>query len=361
MNNNNIAKESLTPPIGGQRSCQSMMLLPLILIVLCLGNSSCYHKRSPIHIPIIGDSIKIAQDSISRVRLQDSITFAQTHHYSENFNFVVREDSLALLLQQPEEKINNMQTDSFTVVKGTRMVVADIKIISKDTCDSVWVQLATENAEFGWIHESTLLDKVDPDDPISQFISAFSDSHTILFLLITVLIIVAYIIKIMRKNNAKIVHFNDIDSLYPTILVLNVAVSATFYASIQLFSPESWRAFYFSPSLNPFSQPLIIGIFLTSVWTMVIMAVAVVDDVRHHLKVDDAILYLCGLAAVGAVNYIVFSISTLYLIGYPLLIAYIYYSLRTYIRKYRVTYNCGKCGNSMKRKGKCPVCGTINE
>ena len=106
-----------------------------------------------------------------------------------------------------------MQTYSFTVLKGTRMVVADIKIISKDTCDSVWVQLATENAEFGWIHESTLLDKVDPDDPISQFISAFSDSHTILFLMITVLIIVAYIIKIMRKNNAKIVHLNDIDSL----------------------------------------------------------------------------------------------------------------------------------------------------
>lgn len=49
----------------------------------------------------------------------------------------------------------------------------------------------------------------------------------------------------MRKN-AKIVHFRDIDSFYPTLLAIIVACSATFYASIQNFVPDVWRHFLFS-------------------------------------------------------------------------------------------------------------------
>ena len=165
----------------------------------------------------------------------------------------------------------------------------------------------------------------------------------------------------LRRKKAKMVHFDDIDSFYPTLLALNVAAAATFYASIQLFAPEVWREFYFHPSLNPFSQPVLLALFLVSVWSMIIVAVAAFDDVRRHLNFEDAILYLCGLAAVCAFNYIVFSISTLYFVGYALLVAYIYYAIRAYLCHNRNHYICGNCGALMREKGRCPSCGVLNE
>ena len=47
---------------------------------------------------------------------------------------------------------------------------------------------------------------------------------------------------------------------------------------------------------------------------------------------------LCGLAGVCAVNYIVFSVATLYYIGYPLFIAYAAFALRAYLRRYGRLY-----------------------
>lgn len=278
---------------------------------------------------------------------QDSLTFLHTHHYSENFNFIVRSDSLILLRQLPSvpspqpvsdeaivqviEQTDSLPIDSFSVYKNQELVVSDIHIIPADSIDSVWVQVATENFEFGWAREKVLLEHVDPNDPISQFISTFSDVHTLIFLVIIILIGVGYLMRKLLKQNAKIVHFNDIDSFYPMLLALIVAASATFYASIQMFAPEAWRAFYFRPSLNPFSQPLLLSIFLASVWAMLIVGIAALDDTVHRLRFNDAVLYLCGLAAVCAFNYILFSISTLYYIGYILLIVYIVFAVRLYI------------------------------
>lgn len=335
-------------------------ILLLLSLFLCAALSSCYNKRTPVSIPLLTDSVPQI-DSVSYARQLDSITFARTHHYTDNFNFVVRADSVVLLRQQPEEEINNMPTDSFAVSKNMRMVVADIRIVANGQEDSVWVQLATENADFGWIRESKLLPGVDPDDPISQFISLFSDSHIIVFLVFFGLLAVGIMIHKLRRRKAKMVHIDDIDSFYPTLLALNVSTAATFYASIQLFAPEAWREFYFHPSLNPFSQPVLLALFLVSVWSMIIVAVAALDDVRRHLKFDDAVLYLCGLAAVCAFNYIVFSISTLYFVGYGLLAAYFYYAIRAYLCHNRNHYICGNCGSLMREKGRCPSCGVWNE
>ncbi|MFC2674236.1 MAG: zinc ribbon domain-containing protein, partial [Prevotella melaninogenica] len=47
--------------------------------------------------------------------------------------------------------------------------------------------------------------------------------------------------------------------------------------------------------------------------------------------------------------------------GYPLLIAYIYYAFRIYLRKSSETYYCGNCGVRLHRKGRCPHCGAVNE
>lgn len=376
-----LAQTSVTKKSGSCYVQRCGIVGVFFLLLLSFLFTGCYHKKTPSSFRL-PDSIQEAQ--ISR-RLEagggsilkqkenneiewsgtrskeDSLSFRVKHHYSQGFNFIVTSDSLMLLRQQPEEAVNEMTTDSFAVKKGKEVVVADIRILPIDKQDSVWVQIATEDYAFGWIHESRLLKQVDPADPISQFISTFSNVHLLIFLIVFSIMGVGYLARKILKKNAHIVHFNDISSFYPTLLAVIVALSAAFYASIQLFAPETWREFYFHPSLNPFSQPLLLNIFLVLVWAMLIIGLATIDDVRRLLKSGETLLYLSGLGAVCAVNYIVFSVLTLYYIGYPLLIAYIYYAFRVYLRKSSETYYCGNCGVRLHRKGRCPQCGAVNE
>lgn len=323
-------------------------LLLFLLVLLC---SSCYHQNTK----------NINENLLDSVGQNDSSHFKATHHYSSNYNFVVKADSLVLSKQQPEETLSHMQEDSLVVYKNDHLVVADIRIMSADSIDSVWVQVARDQQTFGWIHESKLLPNVVPDDPISLFISTFSDIHLLVFLVIIVLISVYYIMRKLLSASLPIVHLRDINSIYPTLLVLLVATSATFYASIQLFAPQVWHHFYFHPTLNPFSVPLPLNLFLLSVWAILLIGLAAIDDVRHLLPLGDAVLYLCGLAAVCAVNYIIFSVSTLYYIGYPLLIVYVYWAIKRYIKMPRIKFVCGNCGMPLEKSRRCEHCGALNE
>ena len=376
-----LAQTSVTKKSGSCYVQRCGIVGVFFLLLISFLFTGCYHKKTPSSFRL-PDSIQEAQisrrleaegDSILKQKenneiewsgtrsKEDSLSFRVKHHYSQGFNFIVTSDSLMLLRQQPEEAVNEMTIDSFAVKKGKEVAVADIRILPIDKQDSVWVQIATEDYAFGWIHESRLLKQVDPADPISQFISTFSNVHLLIFLIVFSIMGVGYLARKILKKNAHIVHFNDISSFYPTLLAVIVALSAAFYASIQLFAPETWREFYFHPSLNPFSQPLLLNIFLVLVWAMLIIGLATVDDVRRLLKSGETLLYLSGLGAVCAVNYIVFSVLTLYYIGYPLLIAYIYYAFRVYLRKSSETYYCGNCGVRLHRKGRCPQCGAVNE
>lgn len=323
-------------------------LLLFLLVLLC---SSCYHQNTK----------NINENLLDSVGQNDSSHFKATHHYSSNYNFVVKADSLVLSKLQPEETLSHLQADSLVVYKNEHLVVADIRIMSADSIDSVWVQVARDQQTFGWIHESKLLPNVVPDDPISLFISTFSDIHLLVFLVIIVLISVYYIMRKLLSASLPIVHLRDINSIYPTLLVLLVATSATFYASIQLFAPQVWHHFYFHPTLNPFSVPLPLNLFLLSVWAILLIGLAAIDDVRHLLPLGDAVLYLCGLAAVCAVNYIIFSVSTLYYIGYPLLIVYVYWAIKRYIKMPRIKFVCGNCGMPLEKSRRCEHCGTLNE
>ena len=300
------------------------------IIYHLLFSVACYNRG-----PITPDAWNLTEQQL------DSISFYTTHHYTQNYNFIVTGDSLVVVAQQPEamavpevvsieiESIGQeKQKDSITLRKNERIVVADIMTVPSDTIDSVWVKVARDQLTFGWIHENELLARVSPDDPISQFIDLFSNVHLLVFMAFCVVIVAAYGVRRLMRRGAKIVHFNDIPSFYPTTLCLLVASSAVLYSSIQIFGPESWRHFYYHPSLNPFGLPLHLGLFVSSVWAIIIVAIATVEDVSKHLPLGSAVLYLGGLISVCAVDYVVFSITTLYYIGYPLLIAYFIFALR---------------------------------
>ncbi|MBQ8064403.1 MAG: zinc ribbon domain-containing protein [Prevotella sp.] len=285
----------------------------------------------------------------------DSISFSTTHHYSQNYNFVVTANRLPLADAPPE-----MAFDTLYVVRNERVVVAEILTVPTDTIDSVWVKVARDQITQGWIRESELLEGVSPDDPISEFIDVFSDTHLLIFLALCVVVGGAYAMYRLSRRKAYIVHFNDIDSFYPTLLCILIAAAATLYASIQMFGAESWRHFYFHPSLNPFALPLHLGLFVASVWAIIIVAIAAVDDALRSLSAMDAVLYLFGLVAVCAVDYVVFSLSTLYYAGYLLLIAYVAFAIRQYRRHPRYRFTCGRCGTRMFNRGRCPHCGAVN-
>lgn len=360
-------EEQKLQELFGQRRLLFVSFCMFLLSFFCSG---CYnnhrHRVQRDLFPRLSQSVDSLPDSTSIDsvvwrRMADSLRFLSEHHYSENFNFVVRADSLLLLRQQPEEVLSLMPVDSFYVRRYDPLVVADIRILPTDSIDSVWVSVARDQYTFGWIHEKDLLPAVDPDDPISQFITTFSDTHVLIFLIVIGIIAAAYLFRYVSRKNAWIVHFKDISSFYPTALVLLVATSATLYASIQMFAPEMWRHFYFNPTLNPFSVPPVLMVFLILVWLMLIMALASVEVVRLSLPSADAMVYLMGLAGVCTVNYIVFSITTLYYIGYPLLLAYICFALYTYIRRSHCRFVCGQCGAPMHEKGRCAHCGAMNE
>lgn len=298
------------------------MLLMIVLTSMTL--SSCYNRAN-------WQSALL--DSTLTVTQRDSISFIGQHHYGINYNFIITADSINLIRQLPDEYINNFIVDTITIEKNQPVVVADFRTIPSDSIDSVWVKVAGNETRIGWIHESDLRESVVPDDPISQFIDLFSDIHLIIFLIVVCLIGSTYIIVKRFKRKEYIVHFNDIPSFYPSSLALMVAISATLYSTIQIFASEAWQEFYYHPTLNPFITPPLLCTFLITVWLILVLVIASVDDVFHLLRPSDAILYLLGLMAVCAINYTIFTFLTLYFIGYFVLAAYIFLAIYYHIKK----------------------------
>jgi len=330
------------------RNKSSLFALHSALLLLLLF-TSCYREERQ-----TSDAWVVTEEQM------DSISFYTTHHYTQNYNFLVKADTLLLVCQQPSEAVSGMLVDTIFVKRDDVVVVADIMTLSTDSVDSVWVQIARDQHTMGWIHESEMLKGVAPDNPISRFIDFFSDEHLLIMLAFVVIVAALYVIRSLFRRNAKIVHFNDIPSFYPTLLAVLVAASAVFYSTIQLADPDSWRHYYYHPTLNPFSVPLHLSLFLLSVWALLLIALAAFDDIRRHLSATEAILYCLGLIAVCAINYVIFSVSTLYYVGYPLLLAYVAFALWRYFSKSRQAYLCGHCGHRLPSKGICPRCGYRN-
>lgn len=322
----------------------------LALVLTALMAAACYYPTPP-----PDDGWTVGDGSL------DTTAFVRHHHYGPNFNFKVTADTLSLAPCRPGTARLDSWADTAVVRRGDKIVVADIALVPSDTTDSVWLKLARDQTTMGWTSERRLAEAAVPDDPISQFIHTFSGSRTRLALCIVGLMAAFFLVQAARRRHLHVVHFNDIDSFYPTLLCLTVSGAATLYGSLQHFVPETWVEFYYHPTLNPFGLPLVMSVFVVSVWLMGITALAVLDDVRRRLDWADIPAYVAGLAGVCMVLYLFFSLSTPYYVGYPCLVAYWAFAIRSYARRRTPRYVCGRCGAPLPRLGRCPHCGALNQ
>ncbi len=283
----------------------------------------------------------------------------QGKDYEVGYNFLVTADSLQLQSMLPIPYASVL-CDTLMLYKDMPLVVAQTEILPHDSVDSIWVLVAADQEIQGWLRESELLPNVVPDDPISQFIHTFSDIHLQVFGALVLLALSAWLVRHMLRHRFPIVHVDDIPSPYPMLLCLTMAAASVLYASMQKFVPETWEYFYFHPTLNPFGLPLVLALFLSALWLMLIIGGAALLEIRRCLRTTDAILYALSLVAFLAFLYVVFSFSTRYYVGYILLPVYLVVAVWQYWRHHSARYICGYCGASLHDLGLCPKCGTMN-
>ncbi len=282
--------------------------------------------------------------------------------FEVGYNFQVVGDSLSLRCELPvyREGILPLSSRQIVVEYDELLAVAEIKTVSGDAVDSVWVRLATNQGNQGWIRKSELLEGAVPDDPISRFIYFFSNNHLWPFVGLLVFALVVWLARKARHRRYPVVHLDDIASPFPMLLCLTLASSSVLYASIQLFVPSTWEYFYFHPTLNPFGLPIILELFIASLWFMVIFFGSALLDIYRCLRPVDAVLYTLSLSAYLCLLYVVFNVLTLYYVGYPLLLGYIFWAVWRYVRHHRARYVCGNCKAKMHSLGICPRCGMEN-
>ena len=281
----------------------------------------------------------------------DSVRF-YSRMYALNSNFQIEADTLWLHVLP--------FMDTVPLLRGDEVVVAEFDVHPQDSVDSVWVKVARDQETIGWIQEHRLLDNIVPVDPISRFIHFFSYAHTLPFFLVLAVFFLWFVYRAVRRKQIKLIWLNDIDSGFPILLSLLMAIAATTYNSIQHFVPETWERYYYAPTLNPFDVPFILGFFIVCVALALLVGVAMLDDLFHQTKAEVAFFYLVGLVSCCIFIYVFFTYVNVY-IAYVCLVAYAAGCIRWLCKPERYPYVCGACGAKLRTKGICPHCGALNE
>ena len=288
-----------------------LFALFLFILTSCVGNNTAQKEKSADTIINIVDTAIIQPDSalINFTPQQvDSLAFRLTHHYSENFNFVVKADSLMLV-----PRLGELMQDTCYIYDDELIAVASI---SKQN-DTVWVKVAHDQQTMGWISEEELLKNVAPDDPISEMLYTLSSLRGIWM---SVLAAIGIFVFLFRRRKQQQLQLLKIDSPYPLLFVALTAIMASIYASVQNFVPEYWQEYYFHPSLNPLVLPPIMAALVILVWLLIITLIASCDEAYHKLEPLPALGMMVELIGIGMIVYLVISWATLYYIGYLLLI-----------------------------------------
>ena len=282
--------------------------------------------------------------------------------YEAGDNFLVSADSLHLQSNQP---LHNLPVDTaceqLSVYYNDQLVVAETLVIPEDSVDSVWVKLARDQFTMGWVHQRDFVESVVPDDPISQFIHLFSIRHLGLFGILFAVSLLALLYQIFSRKKPHVFFLRDILSPYPTFLLIILALSALLYAGIQHYVPETWVLYYYHPTLNPFGLPLILSLFLCSVWVLLVLTLATIEEVFRLLPTGEAMLYLLSLLGCCILCYLLFTLAALSPgVSYILYALFILVLMLRYNRFSKPRYFCGSCGKRLKQLGKCPHCGAEN-
>lgn len=302
------------------------------LSLLTLLLSSCYYKEEDATLYTVGDNFELSVDSLS---------------------------------MQSSQPLHNLPIDTLCehlrVYFGDPLVVAETLVIPEDSIDSVWVKLARDQFTMGWVHQRDFLVSVVPDDPISQFIHLFSIRHLGLFAILFAISLFALLYQVFSKRKPHVFYLRDILSPYPTILLITLAVSALLYAGIQHYVPETWVLYYYHPTLNPFGLPLILSLFLCSVWILLVLSVATIGEVYRQLPFGEALLYLLSLFGCCILCYLLFTLAALSPgVSYILFTLFAIVLIYRHYRYSRAKYLCGSCGARLQKLGKCPHCGAEN-
>lgn len=312
-------------------------ILGVICLLLCV--TACHYRTS-----LSSTREGNPNDSVVKV--------VRERPYALNSNFRVTADTL-WLHQLP-------LLDSIPVREGDELVVAEITARKEMEGDSVWVKVARDQETIGWVPERQLLSHIVPVDPISRCIHLFSNSHALPFFLVLAVFFLCFVYRALRRKQIKLIWLNDIDSVFPIILSWLMAAAATLYNSMQHFVPETWERYYYDPSLNPFDLPFVLGLFVLSVFLILLLGVALLDDLFHQTTMEVAFFYLLGLASCCIFLYIFFTYLWVYL-AYLAFIAYSVWCVRRLRKANSYPYACGACGAKMRSKGICPHCGALNE
>lgn len=312
-------------------------ILGVICLLLCV--TACHYRTS-----LSSTREGNPNDSVVKV--------VRERPYALNSNFRVTADTL-WLHQLP-------LLDSIPVREGDELVVAEITARKEMEGDSVWVKVARDQETIGWVPERQLLSHIVPVDPISRYIHLFSNSHALPFFLVLAVFFLCFVYRALRRKQIKLIWLNDIDSVFPITLSWLMAAAATLYNSMQHFVPETWERYYYDPSLNPFDLPFVLGLFVLSVFLILLLGVALLDDLFHQTTMEVAFFYLLGLASCCIFLYIFFTYLWVYL-AYVAFIAYSVWCVRRLRKANSYPYACGACGAKMRSKGICPHCGALNE
>ena len=249
-----------------------------------------------------------------------------------------------------------------TLYQGDRVVVAEFAVHPQDPVDSIWVKLAHSQEVQGWLRECDLKEAFMPADSISQAIYLFSHTYVPYFVAVCALFVVFWLARMLRRQPARRRGLAAVDSLYPLLLCLLMACCATLYESMQVFVPETWQHYYYNPTLSPLKVPFILALFLTSLWLIVVVLLAVVDVLFRQLSIASAFSYLLGLASACIVCYFFFIWTTRIYVGYVFLAAFVCFFVYRVRRSFAgPRYRCGRCGGYLREKGVCPYCGALNE
>ncbi|MBQ9177147.1 MAG: U32 family peptidase [Bacteroidaceae bacterium] len=287
-----------------------MQVLRLLLIVPLL----CSCSRPAVN--ALPADVQSADTLLLLTQAQaDSLNFRLSHHYTNNFNFVVKTDSLPLLTSEPILSSQNAEQkpeDAYTyVVRGDIVAVANI-IMNGDTA---MIKVARDQITMGWIPEPQLLAGTTPNDTISILIDRLARYR---FLWMTVMALFSLLCLRMRaKGQGRI--SKSFDTFYPSLLIMLVSVMACLYASIQMWAPEFWQEYYFHPTFNPLNLPPALAALVSLVWLIVVVMLALMLEVYKHLDFMDGLRLMMQTLGLSMLAYLLVAFTTRIYIGYIIL------------------------------------------